>query len=66
MVPLAVVTEYDLGADGHGLATPSVLCPSVVTHTLVPGIRQCSGTVTFVEVLLLTLLEELVIFSEFA
>ena len=40
MVSLAVVTEYDLGADGLGSATPSVLCPSVVTHTFVPGVLE--------------------------
>ena len=45
MVPLAVVMEYDLGADGQGSATPSVLCSSVVTHIFAPGGNSGNGLV---------------------
>ena len=45
MLPLEVyiVTLYDLGGDGHGSVTPLVSCPSVVTHTALPGCSSGKG-----------------------
>ena len=41
--PLSVVTSYDLGAVACGSAMPSEGCPSVVTHTFVPGGSSGNG-----------------------